>query len=109
MDATPEALNRSLQRSHRVVLGLIAACAIYSALQPQPATEAALDRRAATLAVALALGTIVAKQIASRATASPTESPPPRGVTENAASTTPSPCSACVGLVQLSRVWLWDG
>jgi hypothetical protein len=71
MDATPEALNRSLQRSHRVVLGLIATCAIYSALQPQLAAEPAPDRRPATLAVVLALGTIVAKQIANRATASP--------------------------------------
>ena len=70
MDATPEAPNRSLQRSHRVVLGLIATCAIYSALQPHLDTEPALDRRSSTLAVALALGTIVAKQIASRANAS---------------------------------------
>ena len=57
--------------SHRSVLTIIAACAILSALQTGPTEQPAPDRPLATLTVCLALGTILARQIASRAAASP--------------------------------------
>ena len=61
------ARDRALRRAHASVLAVIAGCAIVSALQTHPADQPVPDRRSATLAVCLALGTIVARRIASRA------------------------------------------
>ena len=62
-----QAADRALRRSHAGVLAVIAACAIVSALQTHPAEQPFPDRRSTALAVGLALATVVARQIASRA------------------------------------------
>jgi peptidoglycan/LPS O-acetylase OafA/YrhL len=64
-------MNPDLRTLHRIVLAGIAACAALSALQTPSAEQAAPDRGSATLAVGLALGSILARQVASRPGASP--------------------------------------
>jgi len=65
-------LERSLKRSHRTVLAVIAACAATSALQPAAAGEpAAPDPVYTTAAVVLAVGVIVLRRTATSRVISP--------------------------------------
>ena len=56
---------RSLRTAHRTVLATIALCAIVSAIQPAAAEEPAPDPTITTVAVALALGTILTRRAAT--------------------------------------------
>jgi hypothetical protein len=59
------ALDRSLRRSHRTVLFVVAACAAVSALQAGAGEEAPPDPTYTTIAVVLALALIVARRTAT--------------------------------------------
>jgi hypothetical protein len=67
-------LDRSLRNTHRTLLGMIAVCAIMAAIQLSDVEEPAPDPVITTVAVGLALGTIVAR----RASTSPVISQPTR-------------------------------
>ena len=60
------ALNRSLQRLHRCVLGLLAACALAVVLAPGVAWGDALPPRSYTLvAIGLALGVVLSRRLST--------------------------------------------
>jgi peptidoglycan/LPS O-acetylase OafA/YrhL len=63
--------SHTLRNLHRIVLATIAGCALVSALQTPAAEQLGPDRRSATVAVCLALGSIVARRLATRAGVSP--------------------------------------
>ncbi len=62
-----EGLDRSLRTSHRTVLAMIALCAVLSAIQPGGGDDDAPDPTITTVAVALGLGTILARRASTTA------------------------------------------
>ena len=58
-------VDRSLRTAHRTVLATIALCAILTAIQPGPDEGRAPDPMITTVAIALALGTILARRSAT--------------------------------------------
>ena len=63
-----DGLDRSLRTCHRTVLGMIAACAIVSAIQPSEGEEPAPDPTITTVAFGLAVFTIVSRQASTSPT-----------------------------------------
>ena len=55
-------LDRSLRTAHRTVLAMIATCAVLAAVQSAEGEEPAPDPVTTTVALALAVGTIVARR-----------------------------------------------
>ena len=66
-----EGLDRSLRTAHRTVLAMIALCAVLSALQSSDGDDGAPDPTITTVAVALGLGTVVARRASTSAVISP--------------------------------------
>ena len=62
-----EGLDRSLRTSHRTLLAMIALCAVLSALQSGDGDDLPPDPIITTVAVALGLGTVVARRTSTSA------------------------------------------
>jgi hypothetical protein len=58
-------LDRTLRTGHRTVLAMIAACALFSAMQSSVDEEPPPDPVTTTVALALAVGTIVARRVST--------------------------------------------